>query len=121
MISGGMRRLLRLEGAFYMIFAVVAYAALQGSWVLFLVLFMVPDLAFLGYLAGPKFGAYCYNAMHSVIGPAVLVLAGRFLGEPELWAIAAIWLAHVGFDRMLGYGLKYPTGFKDTHLGKIGT
>jgi Domain of unknown function (DUF4260) len=121
MITGGMRNLLRLEGLTYLIFAVAAFAAAKGSWIAFVVLFMVPDLSFVAYLAGQRTGSYCYNAMHSVIGPAMLALAGQFFSAPELWDFAAIWLAHVGFDRMLGYGLKYPSGFKDTHLGRIGT
>jgi hypothetical protein len=26
---------------------------------------------------------------------------------------------HIGMDRALGFGLKYETDFKDTHLGRV--
>jgi hypothetical protein len=100
--------------------ATLAYSAFSGSWVAFVVLFFVPDLAFLFYLGGPKVGAYAYNSTHSVIGPMALLIFGRVFEHTEVWPYAALWMAHVGFDRMLGYGLKYTSGFKDTHLGRIG-
>ncbi len=119
MLSGNMRTVLRLEGLAYFVFAIVIYTMLRGSWLTFAILFLVPDIAFAAYLAGPRVGAIAYNALHSSIGPIVLALIGKFLDMPDLWFIAAIWFAHVGFDRMLGYGLKYPSGFKDTHLGSL--
>jgi hypothetical protein len=61
-----------------------------------------------------------YNALHSTIGPAVMAGIGLFFDNPAFLGVAAIWAAHIGFDRMLGYGLKYGSGFKDTHLGSIG-
>ncbi len=119
MISSGMRTVLRLEGLAYFAIALVIYTMLRGSWLTFAILFLAPDLAFFGYLAGPRVGAYVYNVLHSSIGPIVLALVGKAIDMPDLWFIAAIWMAHVGFDRMLGYGLKYSSGFKDTHLGKL--
>ena len=61
-----------------------------------------------------------YNALHTTLGPAILAGLGLFLDHSMLLGIAAIWAAHIGFDRMLGYGLKYTSGFNDTHLGRIG-
>jgi Domain of unknown function (DUF4260) len=119
MASGGLRTVLRLEGLAYFAISLVIYSMLRGSWMTFAILFLAPDLAFLGYLAGPRVGALAYNVLHSSIGPIVLALAGKAFDVPDLWFIAAIWMAHVGFDRMLGYGLKYSSGFKDTHLGKL--
>jgi hypothetical protein len=116
---GHVRQVLRLEGLAYFVFALFVYVTLRGSWVMFLVLFMVPDVAFAAYLAGPRIGAVTYNILHSTTGPLMLAISGYVLRVPELHLIAAIWLAHVGFDRMLGYGLKYASGFKDTHLGKM--
>jgi hypothetical protein len=74
----------------------------------------------LGYLAGPRPGAVAYNLAHTYATPAVLAGVGWLIGTPLLLALALIWAAHIGFDRMLGYGLKLPTDFRDTHLGRIG-
>jgi hypothetical protein len=74
----------------------------------------------LGYLAGPRAGAAAYNAAHMTAGPLALGAAGLLANLPALAPLAAIWLAHIGLDRALGYGLKYAAGFRDTHLGRIG-
>ena len=81
---------------------------------------LVPDLSMLGYLGGPRLGAACYNAGHSYLGPAVLAALAVAASMPMLLSIACIWLAHIGFDRMLGYGLTYATSFGETHLGRRG-
>lgn len=82
-------------------------------------LFLAPDLGALGYLAGRRAGALTYNLTHTEIGPLLLVAFGLTM-TPELLPVAIIWLAHIGFDRLLGYGLKYPSSFHRTHLGEIG-
>ena len=118
--EGGIRLLLRAEGAAALAIAVCAYAWLGLSWWWFAALFLVPDVSFAAYLFGPRIGAAAYNAAHSYVATLGLALAGLAMSDVPLLAIAAIWTAHVGFDRMLGYGLKYPSGFHDTHLGRIG-
>jgi hypothetical protein len=119
--AGGVRTLLRLEGLALFAAALLLYAQSGAGWTLFLVLFLVPDLSFAFYLFGPRAGAFAYNTMHSTIGPIMLALASRMVEtSAPLFAIALIWLAHVGFDRVLGYGLKYASDFGDTHLGAIG-
>jgi hypothetical protein len=124
MLEGNMKLLLRAEGAALFAGALVTFAALDISWWMFFVLFLAPDLAFVFYLFGPRAGAIAYNTMHSTIGPIVLGAIGWWMGLDILGTIlagcAVIWMAHVGFDRMLGYGLKYASNFHDTHLGKIG-
>lgn len=112
--------LLRLEWTALLAAAVAGYLFLGGSWKLFVLLILAPDLAMLGYLAGPVVGAIAYNAVHILVWPVVLFLAGLYAGEAILMQIAAIWTAHIAMDRAFGYGLKLPTGFTDTHLGKIG-
>ena len=87
-------------------------------WLLLAVLFLAPDLSFLAYLAGPRVGAVGYNLAHSYAGPAIAAGLALFTGRPPV--AACIWAAHIGFDRLLGYGLKYPTAFQDTHLGRLG-
>jgi hypothetical protein len=112
--------LLRLEGAAVLVAAVAAYASIGGSWLLFALLLLAPDLAMIGYRFGPVAGAAAYNAAHTYLAPAALGAAGLALGAPTMQALALIWTAHIGLDRALGYGLKYATGFSDTHLGRIG-
>ncbi|NVO18016.1 MAG: DUF4260 domain-containing protein [Rhodoplanes sp.] len=118
--AGVPRLLLRLEGAAAFAGALVAYQWLGGSWLWFAGLFLVPDLSMLGYLAGPRPGAIAYNVVHTYLGPALLALAGLLLGSTTALQVAAIWAAHIGLDRALGYGLKYRTAFADTHLGRLG-
>ena len=121
-VTGGVRALLRIEGLVLFGTATLLYWTSGAPWWLFAVLFLAPDLSFLAYLAGPRPGAVGYNALHATIGPLLLLLLssslvihGR-LAEP----LALIWLAHIGIDRALGYGLKYTSGFGLTHLGRLG-
>jgi hypothetical protein len=119
-VTGGLRTLLRLEGLTLFAGMTLLYAVWDGSWWIYALLFLVPDLSFAAYLAGPRVGAIVYNAAHSYMAPMTLNIAGFALGSPLVLSIAMIWLAHIGFDRALGYGLKYATGFGFTHLGRIG-
>lgn len=120
-VSGAPLAMLRLEGGVALAGASIAYSMLGGRWGMFALLFLLPDLSMLGYLAGPRVGAACYNAAHSTLGPAALALLGAMSGAHALLLVSCIWAAHVGFDRMLGYGLKYPSAFGDTHLGRRGS
>lgn len=119
-VTGGVRMLLRLEGLMLLAGMMLLYALSGESWWLFAILFLAPDLSFAGYLAGPRIGAIVYNAAHSYLAPTALMMAGFALAFPLALAVGTIWLAHIGFDRALGYGLKYPAGFGFTHLGRIG-
>jgi hypothetical protein len=118
-VSGHVRNVLRLEGLAVLAVSAVAYQAVSGHWGLFAALFLGPDLAFLAYLAGPRAGAFAYNLTHSLIGPLTLLGLG-LAAAPAVTPFALIWIAHIGFDRCLGYGLKFVTGFGDTHLGRVG-
>jgi hypothetical protein len=108
----------RLEGLAALGLGVAAYSWLGQSWWIFALLFLVPDIAMLGYLRSARLGALSYNLGHTYIAPALLALAGLALG-PLAHGLAAIWVAHIGFDRLLGYGLKLGA-FEQTHLGPIG-
>jgi Domain of unknown function (DUF4260) len=119
-VTGGVRTLLRLEGLTLLAGMTALYAVWGGSWWIYAVLFLAPDLSFAGYLAGPWPGAIVYNAAHSYLAPMAPMTAGFALSSPLTLSIAMIWLAHIGFDRALGYGLKYAAGFTCTHLGRIG-
>ena len=118
--TGGARTLLRLEGLALFAGMTLLYALWDGSWWVYALLFLAPDLSFAGYLAGPRIGAAVYNAAHSYLAPMALMTAGLALPSPLTLSLAMIWLAHIGIDRALGYGLKYSTGFGFTHLGRIG-
>jgi len=119
-VTGQPRTWLRLEGLAVLVASVLMYRWQRGSWTTFLVLFLVPDLSMLGYLAGPAFGARLYNLAHNYVAPLFLACYSLSVGRQDAVSYALIWTAHVGFDRMAGMGLKYPTAFRDTHLGRIG-
>ncbi len=113
------RLLLRLEGLALAVAAVTLFVEQDYSWLLLAVLVLAPDIAFLGYLAGPVTGAAAYNLLHTLAGPFILAAASLLADWRLGLALAAIWGLHIGVDRMIGYGLKYPTGFKDTHLQRV--
>lgn len=118
MVVGGVpRRILMAEGAALLVAASAGYVASGGGWLLFAVLFLAPDVGMLGYLRGPRIGAASYNLLHTTILPLALAGAGWFLASEGMIRVGLIWLAHIGFDRMLGYGLKHGSGFHHTHLG----
>jgi hypothetical protein len=119
-VTGGVRTLLRLEGLAVLTAAVFLYWRSGFDWRMFAILFLAPDLSFAAYLFGPRIGAVAYNAAHSTNGAIGLAVAAVALNQATLIAVALIWLSHVGFDRALGYGLKYGAGFGFTHLGRIG-
>ena len=119
-VSGGPRVLLRIEGFALFALATAGFSLTGLSWWLYGLVFFTPDVSFAAYLAGPRTGALAYNAAHTTVLPAVLAGLGLALGHTLLLGLAAILAAHIGFDRMLGYGLKYATAFTDTHLGPIG-
>jgi hypothetical protein len=119
-VGGGVRMLLRLEGLSLLVAALVMYERSGFGWGTFALFFLAPDLSLLAYLAGSRLGAIAYNAAHSTVGALGLFSAGMLAVSPELEIAGLIWCAHIGFDRMLGYGLKYATDFGDTHLGRIG-
>ncbi len=88
--------------------------------VAFAILILAPDLSFFAYLKGPRTGAVVYNIAHSWIGVVLVAVLGWAMSWPLCFAVALIWAVHIGVDRALGFGLKYGTGFQDTHLGRIG-
>ena len=110
------KALLRIEGGLDLVLSLIFYQYLHANWILFVVLLLAPDLAILGYLGGTRIGTICYNLIHTFAGPSLLIAYAYFTGLLWLLPYALIWTAHIGLDRMLGFGLKYPTEFRDTHL-----
>lgn len=119
-VTGGVRVMVRIEGAAVFLGATAAYFYLGGAWWVYLVLLFSPDLSFLGYGLGPKVGAAVYNCAHSFAVSVALGALAVAIGSELLGQLALIHAAHIGLDRSLGYGLKYASGFGSTHLGLIG-
>jgi hypothetical protein len=113
------RVLLHVEGAAVAAAAIVLYFHAGYPWWLLVVLALAPDLAAIGYLAGPRVGAAAYDAAHTYVLPVILATVGVIADADLAVQIGLIWIVHIGVDRALGYGLKYPTGFKDTHLQRV--
>jgi hypothetical protein len=111
--------LLRLEGLAAAAAAVVLYVHQDFGWILFVALILTPDLSFIAYAFGPKVGAAAYDTVHTEIFPVALGTFGVVAGSGTATRVALVWLAHIGADRLLGYGLKYPTSFADTHLSRV--
>ena len=115
-VAGVPNLVLRAEGAMLLAASVAGYAQTGAGWGLFALLFLVPDVFMLGYLRGPRLGSVVYNVGHSTILPFGMIGLGLMLPGTRVLPVGLIWLAHVGFDRAVGYGLKYASGFKQTHL-----
>ncbi|MDR3476103.1 MAG: DUF4260 family protein [Devosia sp.] len=113
--------LLRLEALLALGLAVAAYLHLGFSWWLAAALILAPDLSGVGYVWGPRAGAWAYDLAHTYVSPALLAGLGYAAGVPVLMALAAIWAAHIAIDRVVGYGLKFAGGAKDTHLSRLAT
>lgn len=111
--------LLRLEGAVAAVAAITLYFYGDSPWWLLLVLALAPDLSMLGYVAGPRVGAATYDVAHTYALPVALAAVGVVAEADSAAEIGLIWIAHIGIDRAIGYGLKYPTGFKDSHLQRV--
>lgn len=111
--------LLQIEGAAVLLVACVCYHHLQGHWLWFWLFFLVPDASMLGYLANKRFGAMTYNVVHTFATPLIVLFALLITNQNSYLWLVLIWFAHIGFDRLIGYGLKYETNFKDTHLQRL--
>jgi len=114
---GSIRQTLRLEGFTVLAIAVASYWQLDGSWWRFFGLLLWPDLAFLAYIKNSRVGAQIYNLLHSYVGPLAIGLSGSLMEQKTLILFALNWAAHIGMDRFVGYGLKYPEQPEVTHLG----
>ena len=113
------RTLLHAEGAAVFLAATALYFHFDYPWWLYLVLALAPDLSILGFLAGARAGSGSYDLVHTYVLPVVLAASGVLFEVDTLVQVGLVWLAHIGVDRALGYGLKYPSAFKDTHLQRV--
>ena len=114
--KGAVRAMLQIEGAAIAVAGCIAFASSGASWWLFAALILVPDLAMIGYVFGPRIGALTYNLAHTYLAPVALGVFAWAVGAGALWPLVWIWVVHIAVDRTLGYGLKYAAGFTSTHL-----
>lgn len=112
--------ILRAEQVAIFATGVMLWLANGGAPLLLVPALLLPDLSAVGYLRGPRIGSITYNAVHHLVLALALLGLGWWLAIGWLILAGAVVLAHVGMDRALGYGLKLPTDFRDTHLGRIG-
>ncbi len=115
-----MKKVIGIEEIFLALLCIFLFRSLDYDWWWFAIFFLVPDLSMIGYLAGPHAGALTYNFVHHKALAVTLYIAGVLLVNQPLQFAGLILLAHSSFDRVLGYGLKYPDAFEHTHLGMIG-
>lgn len=115
-----MKTTLKIEELAQFILGIVLFSMLLYEWWLFPVLLFLPDISMLGYLVNPKVGAICYNVLHHKAVAIAVGLLGMYTIDMSIMLIGIILFSHASFDRIFGYGLKYPNSFKETHLGKIG-
>lgn len=111
--------ILRVEGLAILLAALYIYSLMEGNWLLFIFFLLVPDISMIGYISDKKIGAFIYNLFHNLTLPMLLIVIGFFFNIQIVAFAGAILLAHVGMDRFFGYGLKYPSNFKDTHLQRV--
>ena len=111
--------MLKIENGAIAALALALYAVNDYSWIVFVLLFLLPDLAMLGYLLGNRVGAIVYNVVHMYSTPLVLGALAWLLAWPLGMQLALIWIFHIAVDRVVGYGLKYESGFKQTHLDRV--
>jgi Domain of unknown function (DUF4260) len=120
MTTGAVRTWLRLEGVAAFGAALALFGATGGNWLFIVPLLLLPDLSAAGFLAGPRVGTFTYNLAHNWVPGILTLVIGVWLASPAIILVAAILIAHVGMDRAVGYGLKLPGSFQDTHLGRMG-
>ncbi|MFC7063415.1 DUF4260 domain-containing protein [Halobacillus seohaensis] len=111
--------MLHIEGLAVLVLSIYFYWFNEYSWVMFVIFLLAPDISMLGYLLNSKVGAKCYNIFHTYSLSITIILVGLLLSNQLVLAIGLIWSAHIGMDRVMGYGLKYSTNFKDTHLNRV--
>lgn len=119
-VTGMPRGWLRVEGVAALAAGAAFYLHLGGQLLWLVPLLLAVDVSMAGYLAGPHPGALLYNLAHNWATGLVVLALAWWLGSPEVALFGAILVGHTGMDRSLGFGLKYPTAFADTHLGWLG-
>ena len=111
--------LLRLEGLAILLVSAYLYYVISGNWVVFVILFLLPDLTLLAYLKDNKLGSTVYNLVHNYMTVLAILVIGYLAGNDVVISVGLVLSSHIGLDRLVGYGLKYPNKDKTTHLQKV--
>jgi hypothetical protein len=119
-VTGRPLVLLRVEGLALLVAALVAYSRTGQAWWLLPATLLLPDLGALGYLVSRSLGALLYNLAHATPLPLALTALGLWQQHLLVVALGTVWLAHIGMDRAMAYGLKYDDDPGRTHLGRHG-
>lgn len=115
-----MKKLISLEEAAMFALSIYLFNRLSFAWWVYVALILTPDLSMFGYMVNTRVGAWVYNFFHHKAVAIVVYIAGLYLSNEVAQLIGLILFGHSSMDRMLGYGLKYPDSFQNTHLGIIG-
>jgi hypothetical protein len=113
------KKFLHIEGLMVLLAVIYIYSLYEFSWWIFLLLILSPDVSMLAYLIDDRIGAKVYNAFHTYIVSIFMILLALFLKSDAWVMIGLIWTAHIGMDRLFGYGLKYTSSFKATHMQRL--
>ncbi|WP_350299811.1 DUF4260 domain-containing protein [Peribacillus frigoritolerans] len=113
------KKYLHIEGLMVFLAVIYIYSLYEFSWWIFLLLILSPDVSMLAYLINDRIGARVYNLFHTYILSIFTILLSIFLKSDALMLIGLIWTAHIGMDRLFGYGLKYTSSFKATHMQRL--
>lgn len=119
LLHNNVRYVLRIEGLVVFVSALFTYTYFQGSWLLFGLLFLIPDISMIGYFINKRVGSYIYNSVHNYILAGTLIFIGHITSNFMFFTIGLILTAHIGLDRAFGFGLKYQKDFHETHLQKV--
>src|SRR5699024_10309690 len=103
------RLILHGEGLIVLLMSLYLYWYFDFSWLIFIILLFLPDLSMIAYVKNDQIGAIIYNLFHTYILPVLLFIFSHYTNMHTWMMISIIWLAHIGMDRMIGYGLKYPS------------
>ncbi|PEJ07324.1 DUF4260 domain-containing protein [Bacillus wiedmannii] len=113
------KRIVHFEGLVVFVATIYAYSIYEFSWIIFFVFLLAPDVSMLAYGINNRVGAKIYNICHTYIISILIAIIGVYFKIDTVIIIGLIWTAHIGMDRMFGYGLKYETDFKDTHIQRL--
>ena len=111
--------MLRLEGLAVLLLALFAYSRFEFSWLVFFLLLLWPDIAIVAYAINKELGTAVYNLLHTYTLPIIFIAVSILFSWTFGIQFALIWFAHIGMDRLFGYGLKYKSEFKDTHITRL--
>jgi hypothetical protein len=126
-VLGDQRQSLWLRAEHLAIFvgALWLYAQQRRGWLLFVLLFAIPDLSLLTGVVSRYAAAAAYNVAHSYVLGVGLALVGFYTSDHSVFTLALAWIAHISFDRSVG--LAYPVsahggrraGHRQEHQGGL--